>query len=142
MRRILVVAVLLATCGCSYQVPFTKHLDPAKHARGVAFEQCARSHDWGGVWDLRVHSLHTCPFVSSGRAALLTVPPLQVISWPASWLGIMSSHQTWVYEYWKGAHDEEYDGHCSGGTHDLGSHGVPADAELWTNRNSVYIWGK
>ena len=59
MRKLLTVLALwlaLFSTGCMYHVPGTARLSSEKYAIGVACERCARSHDWKGLWDLRVHS--------------------------------------------------------------------------------------
>ena len=72
---------------------------------------------------------------------MLTVPPLQVLSWPASWLGIMEPHEERVYHYFKAAHKRKWHGECDGADHDHGSHGIPPDDELWMYRDRVWVWG-
>ena len=56
-----VAAMAAAAClsGCMYHVPLSKRLSPEKKAQGVAAEQEARRNGWDGVWDARIHSLHT-----------------------------------------------------------------------------------
>ena len=133
-RIVVVLAVLLFLAGCCYHVPFSERLSAEKKAEAVAWEKEARRNGWDGVWDARIHSLDTCPFVATGRAASLTVPPLQLISWPLHWTGLVKPHEEYLREYFKESVDEEYHGN--------GDDDLPPDAELWMNRAAVNVFGK
>ena len=58
---LLIAAVLLAllASGCMYHVPLSERLSEAKHKQAVLYELEARENGWDGVWDARIHSLHT-----------------------------------------------------------------------------------
>lgn len=64
MQRLLKLAaalILLGGVGCTYRAPFMPGLDAERLEKARAYEVCARSQkdDWHGVWDARIHSLHT-----------------------------------------------------------------------------------
>jgi hypothetical protein len=55
------VLALLGCLGCTYRAPFMPGLDAGELQKAKACEVCARSQkdDWHGIWDARIHSLHT-----------------------------------------------------------------------------------
>lgn len=61
LGTLIAASVFLACLGCSYRAPFMPSLDAEKLEKAKACEICARSQkdEWHGIWDARVHSLHT-----------------------------------------------------------------------------------